>query len=153
MGSTFGLIDRFLDFRSFNLVHPIHILSRSEIIRSIREKSTMFSKMKNDTSPWLPLVEEFTFSENSVPFNSCHASTIVEVDTDHFLVGTAEGASDVKIWIQIYKMSKGLFNFVIGWRFMFALLLYTDKRNDRFKVSLDVLWGFRCSSQTVRFPR
>ncbi|KAK6134078.1 hypothetical protein DH2020_032175 [Rehmannia glutinosa] len=43
----------------------------------------------------------------------------------------------------LHPMSEGLFNFVIGWTFMFAPLLYTDKRRDRYKGSLDVLWGFQ----------
>ncbi|KAL2234979.1 UNVERIFIED_CONTAM: hypothetical protein Sindi_1230100 [Sesamum indicum] len=43
----------------------------------------------------------------------------------------------------LHPMSEGLFNFVIGWTFMFAPLLYTDRRRDRYKGSLDVLWGFQ----------
>ncbi|CAN0906069.1 hypothetical protein LINGRAHAP2_LOCUS24017 [Linum grandiflorum] len=40
-------------------------------------------------------------------------------------------------------MAEGLFNFVIGWTFMFAPLLFTDKRRNRYPWSLDVLWGFQ----------
>uniref|UniRef100_A0A0A9DP19 Uncharacterized protein n=1 Tax=Arundo donax TaxID=35708 RepID=A0A0A9DP19_ARUDO len=40
-------------------------------------------------------------------------------------------------------MAEGLFNFVIAWTLLFAPLLFTDSRRDRFKGSLDVLWGFQ----------
>uniref|UniRef100_A0A7N0T633 Uncharacterized protein n=1 Tax=Kalanchoe fedtschenkoi TaxID=63787 RepID=A0A7N0T633_KALFE len=43
----------------------------------------------------------------------------------------------------LHPMAEGLFNFVIGWTFMFAPLLYTDSKRDRYKGSLDVLWGFQ----------
>lgn len=40
----------------------------------------------------------------------------------------------------LHPMSEGLFNFVIGWTFMFAPLLFTDCKRDRYKGSLDVFW-------------
>ncbi|XP_071703377.1 uncharacterized protein [Rutidosis leptorrhynchoides] len=43
----------------------------------------------------------------------------------------------------LHPMSEGLFNFVIGWTLMFAPLLFTDRYRDRYKGSLDVLWGFQ----------
>ncbi|PIA39694.1 hypothetical protein AQUCO_02600262v1 [Aquilegia coerulea] len=43
----------------------------------------------------------------------------------------------------LHPMSEGLFNFVIGWTFMFAPLLFTDCKSNRYKGSLDVLWGFQ----------
>ncbi|GAV59191.1 hypothetical protein CFOL_v3_02722 [Cephalotus follicularis] len=43
----------------------------------------------------------------------------------------------------LHPMSEGLFNFVIGWTLLFAPLLYTDKKRDRYKGSLDVLWGMQ----------
>ncbi|GAB2280091.1 hypothetical protein Dimus_014728 [Dionaea muscipula] len=43
----------------------------------------------------------------------------------------------------LHPMSEGLFNFVIAWTLMFAPVLYTDYRRDRYKGSLDVLWGFQ----------
>ncbi|KAF8714980.1 hypothetical protein HU200_027524 [Digitaria exilis] len=43
----------------------------------------------------------------------------------------------------LHPMAEGLFNFVIAWTLMFAPLLFTDSRRDRYKGSLDVLWGFQ----------
>ncbi|KAL8196373.1 hypothetical protein R6Q57_024668 [Mikania cordata] len=43
----------------------------------------------------------------------------------------------------LHPMSEGLFNFVIGWTLMFAPLLFTDRNRDRYKGSLDFLWGFQ----------
>ncbi|KAJ8760763.1 hypothetical protein K2173_018776 [Erythroxylum novogranatense] len=41
----------------------------------------------------------------------------------------------------LHPVSEGLFNFVIGWTFMFAPMLFTDCKRDRYKWSLDILWG------------
>ncbi|GMH01877.1 hypothetical protein Nepgr_003716 [Nepenthes gracilis] len=43
----------------------------------------------------------------------------------------------------LHPVSEGLFNFVIGWTLMFAPLLFSDFRRDRYRGSLDVLWGFQ----------
>ncbi|KAI5436330.1 hypothetical protein KIW84_022707 [Lathyrus oleraceus] len=43
----------------------------------------------------------------------------------------------------LHPISEGLFNFVIGWTFMYAPLLFTDQKRNRYKGSLDVLWGLQ----------
>ncbi|EPS58117.1 hypothetical protein M569_16698, partial [Genlisea aurea] len=40
----------------------------------------------------------------------------------------------------LHPVSEGLFNLVIGWTFLFAPLLYSDRRRDRYQGSIDVLW-------------
>ncbi|GER42225.1 outer membrane protein P1 [Striga asiatica] len=63
---------------------------------------------------------------------SCHYIIILRIAGFHLIEAPV-----------LHPMSEGLFNFVIGWTVMFSPLLYTDKRRDRFKGSLDVLWGFQ----------
>ncbi|KAL3702061.1 hypothetical protein R1sor_020083 [Riccia sorocarpa] len=40
----------------------------------------------------------------------------------------------------LHPMDEGLFNFVIGWSLLFAPLLFTDRKRDRFGGSLEGLW-------------
>uniref|UniRef100_A0A2N9HAF6 Integrase catalytic domain-containing protein n=1 Tax=Fagus sylvatica TaxID=28930 RepID=A0A2N9HAF6_FAGSY len=86
------------------------LLTRKVVAYAVTESANSVPKSSNMSKDYYiegPLVQEFTFPANSAPFNSCHASTIVEVEKDHFLVayfgGTLEGAPDVKIWLQRYK--------------------------------------------------
>ncbi|XP_042486176.1 uncharacterized protein LOC122066440 isoform X3 [Macadamia integrifolia] len=60
------------------------------------------------------------------------------------LLWAVEGVYILWLFLLPYApTSEGLFNFVLGWTFMFAPLLFKDCKRDRYKGSLEVLWGLQ----------
>lgn len=100
------------DFLEFNFFHLFHRdKNNSERARGGRKmeegKSSEIADMvASSKNGWEVVQMRYTFEVGSVPFTSCHASTIVEVGKGDCLVayfgGAEEGAPDVKIWLQTY---------------------------------------------------
>ncbi|KAA8535477.1 hypothetical protein F0562_030480 [Nyssa sinensis] len=104
--------------------HGLRLLRRSDTLILSKDSSCLFSNKGKvggvyaDTTTWMaqalnmskdhsvqgPLIEAFTFAANFVPFNSCHASTIFEVDKDNVLDGywhslvIVDEENNVPIW-------------------------------------------------------
>jgi hypothetical protein len=63
-------------------------LCRKVVAYAVTESANSVPKSSNMSKDYYiegPLVQEFTFPANSAPFNSCHASTIVEVINDKII--------------------------------------------------------------------
>ncbi|PON59540.1 Transmembrane protein [Parasponia andersonii] len=71
-----------------------------------------------------------------------NSAKLMLCDICNYLLGRVVGIHLLEAPV-LHPMSEGLFNFVIGWTFMFAPLLFTDCKRDRYKGSLDVLWGLQ----------
>ncbi|OMP06801.1 hypothetical protein COLO4_07899 [Corchorus olitorius] len=108
------------------------------------------SPCKDPSKTWPAISFSIPRARNPTPLNRtaivCQASrrksTAVTPTSEEGENDTVRRVLQLGLWTA-EAMSEGLFNFVIGWTLMFAPLLYTDYKRDRYKGSLDVLWGFQ----------
>ncbi|XP_057962607.1 uncharacterized protein LOC131154104 isoform X3 [Malania oleifera] len=126
--------------------------------RLLGRRNPLFS---SNPKTWPPLVFAFR-SSRTVAFAARRKPTTASTSSDSIsnskedaddnfvrralrtVLWIAEGVYVLWLFLLPYApMAEGLFNFVIGWTLMFAPLLFTDRKNDRYKGSLDVLWGLQ----------
>lgn len=72
-------------------------------------------------------------------------NSLVGLSLNFFLILPAMNSVGIRLIDApvLHPMSEGLFNFVIAWTLMFAPLLFTDRKRDRYSGSLDLLWGLQ----------
>ncbi|XP_043692175.1 uncharacterized protein LOC122642679 isoform X2 [Telopea speciosissima] len=148
--STYSLSSRQLfhgsrgDAFKFNRINSSRSRCSENLITVRKNKDGKFTNIATTVPSSTVLCKAQKVTTSKQPSDEDGDSNGIRRRSLQFLLWAAEGVYILWLFLLPYApMSEGLFNFVIGWTFMFAPLLFTDCKRDRYKGSLDVLWGFQ----------